>query len=110
MTTGESDAKWTDVGVVTAWDAGDGIGVVTTDDAVHEVWFHVSARAGGLSAADVVVGLRVRVVFEPVEDQDGFQWRAVRVAPVDSLDGEDEPSSAEVAGEPFSRLEIGPFG
>ena len=109
MTTGEFGGRLADAGVVTAWNRADGVGAMTTADAGHEVWFHVSACAAGLSAADVAVGLRVQVTYVPVEDQDGFRWLAWSVAPFGSAHVGTNPAAGRATeGGDFSVLQIGP--
>ncbi len=67
-------------GTVREWDAPEGWGVIDTPQTPGGCWTHFSAVAvDGYKA--LVAGQKVLVEWEAVGDQDGYQFRAVRVTP-----------------------------
>lgn len=69
-------------GVVRIWSEEEGWGVIDTDSAPGGCWTHYSAvEMDGFRT--LRPGRRVRLTVEPVQDQDGYRFRAVRVHPLD---------------------------
>lgn len=69
------------IGTVRTWDDAEGWGVVDSADTPGGCWTHYSvvAVAGQLSLPP---GRPVHLEWEPVVDQDGYRYRALRTWPV----------------------------
>lgn len=68
-------------GIVRTWFNEEGWGVIDSPETPGGCWAHYSAVAVAVYRS-LVAGQRVHLDWEPVDDQDGYRYRAVRAWPV----------------------------